>query len=520
MDLSEIVQNGERENIEFKEYLTSYHLKESRLQELACQMNHRIIMGRGKAIYVVGVSDDGKLKGIDEVRFNKTVEVLRRIANEISAKVKSVEKFKVDSGYVGIVEIVKSRAKEHVIVGTAGHVDHGKSTLIGCLITGKPDDGDGAVRIFLDTLKHEIERGLSADLHFTVFGFKDGKPIRLKNPLNKNERAFVTEKADKLISFVDTVGHEPWLRTTIRGLLGQKIDYGLLVVACNDGVMRTTKEHLGILLAMDLPVIIAVTKIDMVSRERVDEVLNQISQLLKTVGRIPYLIRDIDDVRKVSRLMRKMLVVPIVKTSAVTLEGYDLLEELLFRLPKRTYKGEGFLMYIDRIYKITGVGTVVSGSVKRGEIEEGEEVYIGPFNDGRFRIVKVQSIEMHYYRVDRAEAGDIVGIALRGVRFDELRRGMVLTKEEPKAVREFDADIYIFTHPTRIKRGYEPVLHIETISETVVFKEMEKEYMKAGDRGKVRIAFKYNPQFVYEGQKFIFREGRSKGMGEILKVYT
>ena len=193
---------------------------------------------------------------------------------------------------------------------------------------------------------------------------------------------------------------------------------------------------------------------------------------------------------------------------------------MLLRLPKRTYKGKGFLMYIDRIYKVTGVGTVVSGSVKRGEVEEGEEVYIGPFRDGSFRLVKVSSIEMHYYRVDRAEAGDIVGIAVKGVKYDELRRGMVLTKEEPKAVREFDADVYIFTHPTRIKRGYEPVIHIETISETVIFKEMDREYMKAGDRGKVRIAFKYNPQFVYEGQKFIFREGRSKGMGEITKIYV
>ncbi len=518
--LEDIVQNGERENIEFKEYLTSYHLKENRFQELACQMNHRIIMGRGKAIYVIGVSDNGELKGIDEGKFKETVEVLKKIAEEISAKVKSVEKFKVDSGYVGIVEIVKSKAKEHVIVGTAGHVDHGKSTLVGCLITGKPDDGDGLTRMYLDTLKHEIERGLSADLHFAVFGFKDGKPMRMKNPLNKNERAFVTENADKLISFVDTVGHEPWLRTTIRGLLGQKIDYGLLVVASNDGVMRTTKEHLGILLAMELPVIIAITKIDMVEEARVNEVVNQVSQLLRTVGRIPYVVKDVEDVKKVVKLMSKSLVVPIVKTSAVTLEGYDLLEELLLRLPKRTYKGKGFLMYIDRIYRVTGVGTVVSGSVKKGEVEEGEEVYIGPFRDGSFKLVKVQSIEMHYYRVDKAEAGDIVGIAVKGVKYDELRRGMVLTKEEPKAVREFDADVYIFTHPTRIRKGYEPVIHIETISETVIFKEMDREYMKAGDRGKVRIAFKYNPQFVYEGQKFIFREGRSKGMGEITKVYT
>jgi elongation factor 1-alpha len=519
-ELVNIVRDGERENIEFKEYLTSFHLKESRFQELACQMNHRIIMGRGKALYVIGVSDSGELKGISEGQFEETIQILKKIANEIGAEIKSVEKYNVGSGVVGLVEIVKSKAKEHIMIGTAGHVDHGKSTLVGCLITGKPDDGDGATRIYLDVLKHEIERGLSADLSFAVFGFKDGKAIKLKNPLSKNERAWVVENADKLISFVDTVGHEPWLRTTIRGLLGQKIDYGLLVVAANDGVMRTTKEHLGILLAMDLPVIIVVTKIDMVDKKRVEEVVSQISKLLKSVGRIPFVVKDFSDVRRVSRLITKGLVVPIIKTSSITLEGYDLLEELLYRLPKRSGGGNDFLMYIDRIYRITGVGTVVSGSVKSGVLREGEEVYIGPFQDGSFRKVKVQSIEMHYYRVSKAEAGDIVGVALKGVKYDELRRGMVLSKKEPHAVWEFEADVFVFSHPTRIRRGYEPVIHIETISETVVFEEMDREYMKAGDRGKVRIRFKYNPQFVYEGQKFIFREGRSKGMGEIVRIFV
>ncbi|HDN74527.1 MAG TPA: GTP-binding protein, partial [Archaeoglobus sp.] len=169
-------------------------------------------------------------------------------------------------------------------------------------------------------------------------------------------------------------------------------------------------------------------------------------------------------------------------------------------------------------YRITGVGTVVSGSVKSGILREGDEVFVGPFNDGNFRKSRVISIEMHHYRIDKAKSGDIIGVALKNVRYDELRRGMVLSRNEPKSVREFEADVYVFSHPTLIKPGYEPVLHIETIAETVIFKDIDCKYLKAGDRGKVRIRFKYNPQFVYKGQKFIFREGKSKGMGEILKI--
>ena len=519
-----IVKEGERENIEFKEFLSDYHLHSDRMQSLACQMNHRILMGRGKAIYVIGISDSGDLKGISKSQFDETVGVLKRISEEIEARIKSVERFEVNGGYVGLVEITKSKPKEHVLVGTAGHVDHGKSTLVGCIITGKPDNGDGATSVYLDILKHEIERGLSADLSYAILSFKDGKPVKMKNPLNKNEKAHLVENSDKLVSFIDTVGHEPWLRTTIRGLLGQKIDYGLLVVAANDGVMRTTREHLGILLAMELPVIIAITKIDMVQEKRVIEVINEITSTLRSVGRIPYILRNKQDAEKAAKLVaEKSIVVPVVKTSSITLEGYEILEELLYRLPKRSFSKGDFLMYIDRIYRVSGVGTVVSGSVKAGEIRAGEEVYLGPFHDGSFEKVKIQSIEMHYYRIDKASDGDIVGLAIKGVktrgRFDELRRGMVVTKKEPKAVYEFIADIYVFSHPTRIKKGYEPVLHLETISETVVFEEMSRKYMKAGDRGIVKLRFKYNPYFVFPGQKFIFREGKSKGMGEIKEVF-
>ncbi|MEM4702517.1 MAG: GTP-binding protein, partial [Archaeoglobaceae archaeon] len=379
--LEELVERGEGENVEFKEYLTSFHLRESRFRQLACQMNHRVIMGKGKAYYVIGVSDSGEVRGLDEKRFVETLEILQKIAREIEAEVTNVEKYAVNGGFVGIVEISKKDAKEHILIGTAGHVDHGKSTLVGCIITGMPDNGDGATRIYLDVLKHEIERGLSAELSFAVLGFKDGKILRLKNPMSKEEKARIVEKSDKIVSFVDTVGHEPWLRTTIRGLLGQKIDYGLLVVAANDGVMRTTREHLGILLAMEIPVIVAITKIDMVDGRRLDEVILQVSNLLKTVGRIPIILKCKEDAMKVSKMILKnKLIVPIIKTSALTLEGYEILEELLYRLPKR-YTGEKeFLMYIDKVYKVTGVGVVVSGSVKSGELREGEDVYIGPFD--------------------------------------------------------------------------------------------------------------------------------------------
>jgi elongation factor 1-alpha len=149
-------------------------------------------------------------------------------------------------------------------------------------------------------------------------------------------------------------------------------------------------------------------------------------------------------------------------------------------------------------------------------VKEGDEVFLGPDSTGEFIETKVQSIEIHHYRVEQGMAGDVVGIAVKGIKSEHIRRGMVLTKSKPAPVRTFTAEVLVFNHPTRIGVGYEPVIHLETISESVVFEEIEKKYLKAGDRGRVKIRFKYHPYHILKGQKFIFREGRSKGFGRVI----
>ena len=521
-DLASLVSNGEVENIEFKEFLMEkIHLSKDRRQSLACQMNHKMLLGDGTAVYVIGVTDDGKIRGLTNELFEETVSVLSFIAADIGGKVADVEVHNVDGRFAGLITIknTSSNPKEHILIGSAGHVDHGKSTLIGSLITGTNDDGAGKTRIYLDVMPHEIERGLSADLSYCVYGFKNDKTTHLKNPLSKKETASVVENVDKLVSFVDTVGHEPWLRTTIRGIVGQKLDYGLLVVAADDGVTHVTKEHLAILLAMDLPTIIALTKIDKVTENQIIKAEKEIYDLLRVVGRIPYKIKCERDIETVLRQNEKPII-PIFRTSAVTMEGYDLLNKLILGLPKRNlFRREPFQLYIDRVYQVAGVGPVVSGTVKQGHIRIGDAVNLGPDLDGGFIKAKVQSIEIHHYKVDEAKAGDIVGMALKGTKDFSIQRGMVLCNDErAKAIREFEAEVFILSHPTRIREGYEPVVHLETIAEAAKFTHLERDYMMAGQTGKAKLRFKFRPYFISPGQKFIFREGHSKGVGKVLNT--
>ena len=536
--LQRALERGEQEggSVEFKERLTrEIHLADGRMESLAAQLRHRVLSGDGEATYVVGVTDDGGLAGIHPEVFSESMDVLSLLAEEAGAHIEDVQTWGIDAnesstratsrdsggGLVGVATVregaVLETDSDHIVVGTAGHVDHGKSTLVGSLVTGQADDGEGGTRGYLDVQPHEVERGLSADLSYAVYGFGDDAPIRMDNPHRKDDRARVVEESDRLVSFVDTVGHEPWLRTTIRGLVGQKLDYGLLTVAADDGPTRTTREHLGILLATELPTIVAITKVDVVDEERALEVEREVERLLREVGKTPLRVERHGVETAIDEIGDG--VVPVLGTSAVTMKGLDDLDAMFERLPKTTADSGEFRMYIDRTYSVTGVGAVASGTINSGSVEAGDELLVGPMPDGGFREVEVRSIEMHYHRVDEAKAGRIVGIALKGVREADVERGMVLlpADADPTPVREFEAEVMVLNHPTRIGSGYEPVVHLETVSEAAVF-EPEGGHLLPGDRGTTTVRFKFQPYLVEEGQRFVFREGQSKGVGTVTDV--
>lgn len=525
--LEETIEKGEEENgsVEFKSELEkNIHLQDGKRESLAAQMRYRVQSGNGVATYVIGVKDNGDIRGLEPDKFSESMDVLSLLASEADVHISEVNTWETgeDNQIVGIAEIKEgqpsNKAEDHLIVGTAGHVDHGKSTLVGSLMTGEPDDGEGSTRSYLDVKPHEVERGLSADLSYAVYGFKDGEPLQMNNPNRDTDRSELVQEADKIVSFVDTVGHQPWLRTTIRGLVGQKIDYGLLTIAADDGPTKTTREHLGLLIATDLPVIIAITKTDMVSDDRVTEVEMEVEKLLRQVNQNPLSVDRYGVDTAIDEIGDG--VVPIIRTSAVTMDGYDELNTMFEELPPTDLnKDSGSKMYIDKIYNIDGVGPVVSGTVQSGEIETEDEVLIGPMRDGGFREVSVRSIEIHYYSVDKARTGQIASLAISDVEVDELDRGMVIlpNNSDPKATKRFTAEVMVLNHPTKITDGYEPVIHLETISETAVI-HPKGDQMMAGEKGTAEFEFKFSPHYIEEGQKFVFREGSSKGVGKVKEL--
>lgn len=525
--LKQAIEHGETDdgNVEFKTRLTKQAHLGGRRASLTAQLRHRVLSGDGEAVYVIGVNDTGEIEGITHDEFEETVTVVSTLAEEAGAYLRQKQTWEVDGTgqVVGLLTLVKSEQlsttdDDHIVIGTAGHVDHGKSTLIGSLVTGNADDGQGETRSFLDVKPHEIERGLSADLSYAVYGFdNEGNTLTVDDPTRNEDRSQIVEDADKLVSFVDTVGHEPWLRTTIRGIVGQQLDYGLLAVSADDGPMKTTQEHLGILLATELPSIVAVTKTDLVEPARVTEVIKSVEQLLRDAGCTPLRVRRHGVAAAIDEISKD--VIPIIETSAVEMTGLDRLNKLFEKMPANSTESGEFEMYIDRTYDVNGVGTVASGTIKSGTLSTGDELLLGPFADGSFVETKARSIEIHYHRVSNAHSGQLVSVALQNVSQEMVRRGMVLAPRSatPTPSREFKADVMVLNHPTKITSGYEPVVHLETIGEVASIHPAD-DTLLPGDTGRATLAFKFNPYLIEKGQRFVFREGQSKGVGTITDV--
>ncbi|HDJ89912.1 MAG TPA: GTP-binding protein, partial [Thermoprotei archaeon] len=247
---------------ESEEGFIEYKLKLSivereKIEKLATQMKYRLTEGGGEAFYIIGVTDDGFPVGISEEEIEKSLKILRLAAEKINASVKVIRKNPAKNGYIVELFIRLTRLTSpplFITIPVLGNVDSGKSTLISVLCTGKLDDGRRGAMVKIARYLHEVVSGRTSSISSHHLGFdRDGKVINYKiaDPLNEAE---IFLKSNKIITFIDLAGHERYLKTTIRGVTSRTPDYILLVVAANMGLLKMGKEHLGISIALKIPV--------------------------------------------------------------------------------------------------------------------------------------------------------------------------------------------------------------------------------------------------------------------------
>ncbi|MEZ0248269.1 MAG: GTP-binding protein [Thermoproteus sp.] len=509
---------SEEGNIEYKLYV-----KDVDIERFAGQMKRRLIEGGGEAIYVIGVSNDGKPLGVSEEELKEALSVVEKAAERIGAVAYLV---RLEDGIRGKVAevLIRNKAGEDnpppiIYVVALGNVDAGKSTLVGVLVTGRLDDGRGSARVYAARFKHEVITGRTSAVSTRLLGFRGYEVVNagLPDPLDE---ASVYLNSDKAVMFVDVGGHEGYLRTSLRGILGTMPDYGMLVVAANSGVQKMTKEHLGVAVAMNIPVFVVITRIDITPREVLEKTLEDVVGILKMPGvsRVPYVVRGTADVVIAAKMMPSGRVSPIFLVSNVTGEGLDKLRLFLSLLPKRLHwpnVGRPVL-YISEIYRVRGVGTVVGGLLEGGRLFAGQKAFVGPLDDGSWKAVKVKSIQINKVAVGSAEPGQYITVAIDG--FDDIRKGMALVVEPARPAVRIKADVIVLRHPTVIKPGFTGVVHLKAIRTPATITWIDRGALMMGDVGKMELRLS-RPLLVPLGERFIFRNGPTRVLGKVDQVY-
>lgn len=424
---------------------------------------------------------------------------------------------------------------KEVRVAVIGNVNSGKSTLVGVLTKCVLDDGRGHARQLVFNFDHEKQNGRTSSVTQEIMGFKNKIQVEPQKHTDKKNNSWskIVKESDKVISIIDLCGHEKYLKTTIFGLTGLVPDYAMIVIGANMGVQRMTKEHLGIALALKVPIYIVITKIDIAPAEIYKQTIEFITKVLKSTGaqKMPVVIRDTDDVSVYASSIVCDRVCPIFCVSNVSGEGIEQLKLFMSLLQSRSNQQTNVFkpsdnkveFLIDGSFNVKGVGLVLSGTLTSGHVTIGNVLTLGPDMKGDFRNVTVKSI--HYKRagVEEISSGNSCCFhvkAKEALKSADIRKGMVLLDKDNnyKAAMEFDAEVVILHHATTIKPKYQAVIHSGVVRQTAQVISMSCELLRTGDRGIVRFRFIRSPEYLHEGATILFREGRTRGLGQITKL--
>ncbi|XP_036417976.1 GTP-binding protein 1 isoform X2 [Colossoma macropomum] len=523
--------NGEAgdHGVDFSSKLALVSPNGEQYDSLLRQLRERMDEGCGETIYVVGVGSDGGDYGLNESDMEASVATVQSLCEQIEADLILLRERTEAGGQVRDY-LIRRRVGEadflEVRVAVVGNVDAGKSTLLGVLTHGELDNGRGFARQKLFRHKHEMESGRTSSVGNDILGFdQEGQVVNKPDSHGGSlDWTKICEKSSKVITFIDLAGHEKYLKTTVFGMTGHLPDFCMLMVGSNAGIVGMTKEHLGLALALNVPVFVVVTKIDMCPANILQETLKLLQRLLKSPGcrKIPVLVQNKDDVIVTASNFSSERMCPIFQISNVTGENMDLLKMFLNLLSSRTsFKDdEPAEFQIDDTYSVPGVGTVVSGTTLRGLIRLNDTMLLGPDPLGAFIPIAVKSIHRKRMPVKEVRGGQTASFALKKIKRSSIRKGMVMVSPRlnPQASWEFEAEILVLHHPTTISPRYQAMVHCGSIRQTATILTMNRDCLRTGDKATVHFRFIKTPEYLHTDQRLVFREGRTKAVGTITKL--
>ncbi len=340
---------------------------------------------------------------------------------------------------------------KHIIIGTAGHIDHGKTTLIRAL-TGRNTD----------RLKEEQQRGITIDLGFTWFDMKDGSRCGI----------------------IDVPGHEKFINNMVAGVVG--MDLVLMVVAADEGIMPQTREHLDILELLGIKkTILVLNKCDLVDADWLEMMEEETRERLK--GTI-------------------MENAPMVPVSAATGEGIDKLKDTIAEMIKDEVDARDVnsisRLPIDRVFSLSGIGTVITGTLLSGTITQNDDLMMYPV----MKECHIRNIQVHGKDVDKCEAGQRVAINITNIKKEEIHRGCVIAPiNNMENTRRIDVRLKLLKDSERMIRNRER-LHLFTGTSEVLCRAvlLDQEELSPGDEGLAQLLLE-DEIVVKRGDRFVVR---------------
>jgi elongation factor 1-alpha len=403
-----------------------------------------------------------------------------------------------------------------------GNVDAGKSSLTGVLTKNILDDGRGYARSLVSQFSHEKN---------------SGKTSSVTQNFSKNEDG-------KIVVYIDLAGHEKYLKTTLHGMSGFYPDYGMVVIGANMGLTDITKEHMNVAIALNIPFMVVITKMDIAPIHVLEKTKASIEEIInKKLKQKKLIYMNEENVNTITQIRKH---IPIFMVSNKTGMHIDILKKYInnvynfFETHNKltlfnttTQLKDTNIFSVDRSYQVNGVGTVLSGRVCNGNFKKNDNVYIGPFH-GIWYPVIIRSFHDNFQQtIDKMESNESGCIAIKCTQKNvdlkklDYKKGIYLMSCDVEDCKkftayEFEADVIIMhTHSTTISKNYQPIINCNKIVQCAQIVDIyDKMNIRAGDKCRIKFRFIYRPEFIQENDKFIFREGQTRGIGIIRKVVT
>jgi len=367
-------------------------------------------------------------------------------------------------------------------IATVGSVDAGKSTLVGVLTKNELDDGKGKARQSIFNYPHE---------HVT------GRTSSIGN-------VFIKEK-DRIINFIDLCGHEAYLKTTVQGMSSYDPDFGIVCIGTN--ITNMTKEHIRLLIAMNIPFVFVLTKMDFMPLQIVEKNIKTLRRFASECQKQFFEIKNVEEINKTC-IPGLSHMIPFIRLSSVTGVGLDLLRHLLQNVPRR----EHYLppvFTIQNIYQVTGFGIICTGYAGVN-IKKGQELFIGPFRGDVFEKTKVRSLHNDYREfVEEIPAGTRGCICIKWETDKRhwLRSGMILSPTLQPVCKRFRAHLKVFNgHHTTIKKNFCAFSNIGAIKAPIKFIDCPN-VLRSGDDAEVVLEFMQHSNYVSPFTTIFIREG-------------